>query len=127
MLPNSLRPLAPYLKKYWKGFAWGSLCVLLLNGIWVQFPRVIEWAVDYLDKGGRNTLQLSKYAGLLVAIAVSKGVFQFLTRWIVIGISREIEFDLRNDLFEHLEGLSNSYYQRTRTGDLMAGATNDLS
>ena len=127
MLPKSLRPLAPYLKKYWKGFAWGSLCVLLLNGIWVQFPRVIEWAVDYLDKGGRNTLQLSKYAGLLVAIAVSKGVFQFLTRWIVIGISREIEFDLRNDLFEHLEGLSNSYYQRTRTGDLMARATNDLN
>ena len=56
-----------------------------------------------------------------------KGIFQFLTRWIVIGVSREIEFDLRNDLFRHLEGLSYSYYQRTRTGDIMARATNDLN
>src|SRR5207248_249830 len=53
--------------------------------------------------------------------------FQYLTRWIVIGVSREIEFDLRNDLFKHLEKLSYSYYQRTRTGDIMARATNDLN
>ncbi len=67
------------------------------------------------------------YALLILAVAVSKGIFQFLTRWIVIGISREIEFDLRNDLFQHLETLSYSYYQRTRTGDIMARATNDLN
>jgi len=67
------------------------------------------------------------YSLLLVAIAFSKGIFQFLTRWKLIGISREIEFDLRNDLFCHLEGLSYSYYQRTRTGDIMARATNDLN
>ena len=60
-------------------------------------------------------------------MAATKGIFQFLTRWIVIGISREIEFDLRNDLFRHLESLSYSYYQRTRTGDIMARATNDLN
>lgn len=127
MLAKRLRPLAPYLKKYWRGFAWGSVCVLLVNGIWVLFPQVIKQAVDYLNKGGRDTVRLAGFAGLLVGIAVSKGVFQFLTRWIVIGISREIEFDLRNDLFAHLESLSYSYYQRTRTGDLMARATNDLN
>ena len=60
-------------------------------------------------------------------MAAIKGIFQFLTRWIVIGISREIEFDLRNDLFRHLESLSYSFYQRTRTGDIMARATNDLN
>jgi len=64
---------------------------------------------------------------LLLAVAAGKGIFQFLTRWVVIGVSREIEFDLRNDLFRHLEGLSYSYYQRTRTGDIMARATNDLN
>ena len=64
---------------------------------------------------------------MLLAIAVTKGIFQFLTRWIVIGISRDIEFDLRNDLFAHLEVLSYSYYQRHRTGDIMARATNDLN
>jgi ATP-binding cassette subfamily B multidrug efflux pump len=127
MLPRNLRPLYPYLKKYRAGFAQGALCVLLLNGIWVLFPQVIQRAVDYLKVGGRSTRQLAFYAFLLVAIALSKGVFQFLTRWIVIGISREIEFDLRNDMFAHLEGLSYSYYQRTRTGDVMARATNDLN
>jgi ATP-binding cassette, subfamily B, multidrug efflux pump len=67
------------------------------------------------------------YSLLLVAVVLTKGVFQFLTRWIVIGISRDIEFDLRNDLFRHLESLSYSFYQRTRTGDIMAKATNDLN
>ena len=67
------------------------------------------------------------YAAILLAIAVTKGIFQFLTRWIVIGVSRDIEFDLRNDLFARLESLSYSYYQRNRTGDIMARATNDLS
>jgi ATP-binding cassette subfamily B protein len=67
------------------------------------------------------------YAFLLLGVAGGKALFQFLTRWKLIGISREIEFDLRNDLFRHLEGLSYSYYQRTRTGDIMARATNDLN
>ena len=67
------------------------------------------------------------YALLILAVAVSKGIFRFLTRWVVIGISRDIEFDLRNDLFRHLESLSWSYYQRTRTGDIMARSTNDFN
>jgi ATP-binding cassette, subfamily B, multidrug efflux pump len=127
MLPKSLRPLTPYLKKYWRGFAWSALCVLLLNGIWVQFPQVLQRALDYLEKGGRGLGKLGFYALLLIVIAATKGVFQFFTRWIVIGISRDIEFDLRNDMFQHLERLSFPYYQRNRTGDIMARATNDLN
>jgi ATP-binding cassette subfamily B protein len=127
MLPKSLRPLFPYLKKYRRGFIVGTVCVLLLNGIAVQSPQVIKFALDYLEKGGRSTQTLAIYALLMVVIALSKGIFQFLTRWIVIGISRDIEFDLRNDLFHHLEQLSFPYYQRTRTGDIMARATNDLN
>ena len=127
MLPKSLRPLYPYLKKYRRGFMVGTLCVLLLNAIAVQSPQVIRVGLDYLEKGGRSVQKLVFYALLLIALALSKGIFQFLTRWIVIGISRDIEFDLRNDLFEHLERLSYPYYQRTRTGDIMARATNDLN
>jgi len=126
MVPKSLRPLLPYLKRYRWGFVIGTLCVLLTNGIWILFPQVIGNATDDLHEGvTRHKLLI--YAGLLLAIAVSKGIFQFLTRWIVIGISRDIEFDLRNDLFARLEGLSYSYYQRHRTGDIMARATNDLN
>src|SRR6201994_3045395 len=68
-----------------------------------------------------------RYAALLVAVSLAKGVFLFLTRWIIIGISRDIEFDLRNDLFRQLERQSASYYVEHRTGDIMARMTNDLN
>src|SRR6266536_414832 len=126
MLLKSLRPLLPYLKRYRWGYVAGTLCVFLTNGIWILFPLVLGKAADDLHEGvTRHKLLL--YAGLLLAIAVTKGIFQFLTRWIVIGVSRDIEYDLRNDLFARLETLSYSYYQRNRTGDIMARATNDLN
>src|SRR6267154_1110368 len=126
MLLKSLRPLLPYLKRYRWGYVAGTLCVFLTNGIWILFPLVLGKAADDLHQGvTRHKLLL--YAALLLAIAVTKGIFQFLTRWIVIGVSRDIEFDLRNDLFVRLETLSYSYYQRHRTGDIMARATNDLN
>ncbi len=126
MLPKSLRPLFPYMKNHRGAFAVGGLCVVLLNGIWVLLPQIIRRAVDDLQHGVTRE-KLLTYSLLILAVAISKSIFQFLTRWIVIGISREIEFDLRNDLFQHLETLSYSYYQRTRTGDIMARATNDLN
>ena len=126
MQTPSLRPLYPYLWKYRWGYLVGTLCVLLHNGIWILFPLVIKGAVDSLNTGVSRH-QLLTYALLLVGVALAKGIFQFLTRWVVIGISRDIEYDLRNDFFRHLESLSYSYYQRTRTGDIMARATNDLN
>ncbi|MFZ0800605.1 MAG: ABC transporter ATP-binding protein [Terriglobales bacterium] len=131
MLPKSLRPLFPYLKKYRGSFVVGTLCVFLNNGIWILFPEVVRRALGDLTQSMEQHrplhYQLLTYAVLLLAVACGRGIFQFLTRWILIGISREIEFDLRNDLFRHLESLSYSYYQRTRTGDIMARATNDLN
>jgi ATP-binding cassette, subfamily B, multidrug efflux pump len=123
---KNLRPLTPYFWKYRAGFLWGAVAVLLTNAIWVFFPQVIRRATDDLNQGvTRHKIVI--YSLSLLAIALAKGLFQFLTRWILIGISREIEFDLRNDLFTHLERLSHAYYQRTRTGDIMARATNDLN
>src|SRR5713226_2866618 len=126
MVPKNLRPLVPYLKRYRSGLFWGGLCVLFNNGVWILFPQVLRLAVNGLNSGVTHQ-KLRNYALLILAIALIKGIFQFLTRWIVIGISRDIEFDLRNDLFGHLERLSYSYYQRNRTGDIMARATNDLN
>jgi ATP-binding cassette subfamily B multidrug efflux pump len=130
MLLANLRPLFPYLKKYRSSYLWGGVCVLLMNGIWVLFPLVIGRAIDSLKAAdvSQQTLHvIGRLVGLILLVAGSKAIFQFLTRWIVIGVSREIEFDLRNDLFKHLESLSYSFYQRTRTGDIMARATNDLN
>src|SRR6266496_3833124 len=126
MLPKSLRPLLPYLKRYRWPYLAGTVCIFLTNGIWILFPLVLGKAADDLNSGVTRR-KLLLYAGLLLAIAVTKGIFQFLTRWILIGVSRDIEYDLRNDLFARLEVLSYSYYQRHRTGDIMARATNDLS
>jgi ATP-binding cassette, subfamily B, multidrug efflux pump len=126
MVPKNLRPLLPYLKRYRSGLFWGGLCVLLTNGIWILFPQVLRRAVNDLNSGVTRQ-KLLTYALFVLALALAKGIFQFLTRWVLIGISRDIEFDLRNDLFAHLERLSHSYYQRHRTGDIMARATNDLN
>ncbi|HSY93215.1 MAG TPA: ABC transporter ATP-binding protein [Candidatus Binatus sp.] len=126
MLPKSLRPLLPYVKRYRWGYVGGTLFVFLTQGIWILFPLVLGKAADDLHNGVTRH-KLLVYAGILLAIAATKGIFQFLTRWIVIGVSRDIEFDLRNDLFHKLESLSYSYYQRHRTGDIMARATNDLN
>src|SRR5438874_3067604 len=121
-----LHTLKPYFWRYRWGFVFGGLTVICNNFIWAQFPRVLGRATDDINSGVTRQ-KILFYSLLLVGIAVAKGIFQFLTRWKMIGLSREIEFDLRNDLFKHLEGLSYSFYQRTRTGDIMARATNDLN
>src|SRR5213593_4752392 len=127
MVAAHLRPLYPYLKKYRSAYIWGGICVFLMNGTWVLFPPIIGRAIDGMRQTGVTTHTIGVLALMLVAVALVKSIFQFLIRWILIGASREIEFDLRNDLFRHLEGLSYSFYQRTRTGDIMARATNDLN
>ena len=121
-----LQPLFPYFKKHRWGYALGSICVLLQNGIAVTIPLLIGHAIDHLRHGvSRRGLLID--ATLILGVTCAKGVFLFLNRKIVISISREIEFEMRNDIFRHLENLSYSFYQRTRTGDIMARATNDLN
>jgi ATP-binding cassette subfamily B protein len=122
----TLRPLFPYLRRYRRDFVWGGLAVIVSNSIWIFFPQVIRIAIDDLNSGVTQK-KILLYAGLLVGISAAKGVFLFLTRWIIIGISREIEFDLRNDLFRHLERQPAAYFQQHRTGDIMARMTNDLN
>src|SRR3954470_13080875 len=127
MFPKSLRPLLPYLKRYQRSYVWGGVCVLLMNAAWVLVPPIIGRAIDDMQRAGISLHKIGVLALLLLLASGTKAIFQFLIRWGLIGISREIEFDLRNDLFKHLEGLSHSFYQRTRTGDIMAKATNDLN
>ena len=123
---RDLRPLFSYMRRYRWGYALGFLCVICTNAIWVLFPKVLQAAIDGLDAGVTRSRILS-FAGLLVAISVVKGVFLYSQRWILIGISREIEFDLRNDLFRKLETQDTGFYRKYRTGDIMARMTNDLN
>src|SRR3984893_11347909 len=122
----TLRPLFPYLRRYRRDFVWGGLAAVISNAIWIFFPQVIRIAIDDLNQGVTRK-KIFLYAGLLVAISAAKGVFLFLTRWIIVGISSEIEFDLCNDLFRPLERQPAAYFQQHRTGDIMARMTNDLN
>ena len=124
---RDLRPLFAYMRRYRWSYLWGSLSVIATNAVSVQFPRVVGRAIDYLKDPGATRQRILFYAGILVAIYVAKGIFLYAQRWILIGISREIEFDLRNDLFVHLEKQDTGFYHRYRTGDIMARLTNDLN
>src|SRR5215469_1208988 len=124
---RDLRPLFAYMRRYRWGYVWGSLSVVATNMVAVQGPRIIGKAIDYLKQNGATRQTILFYAGLLVAVYLVKGVFLYAQRWILIGISREIEFDLRNDLFKHLEKQDSGFYHRYRTGDIMARMTNDLN
>jgi ATP-binding cassette subfamily B protein len=123
---HDLAPLSGYMRRYRWGYLWGTLSCICANGIWVLFPLVIQMAIDDMSHGATRQ-RILFFAGLLVAIALVKGVFLYSQRWILIGISREIEYDLRNDLFRQLERQDTGFYQRFRTGDIMARMTNDLS
>ena len=123
---KSLGSLWPYLRKYRGGLALGIGSLLVKDALAAGLPIVIKYGVDSLTRGFqlRTVLQL---AALLIGLSSLKGLFQYWMRVIIIGISRDIEYDLRNDLFGHLVELSQDFYSRYRTGDIMARSTNDLN
>jgi ATP-binding cassette subfamily B protein len=121
---KSFATIRKYLWRYRAGLALGGFCLVVKDVAQVGQPLMIGRAVDGLRGGGHLFL---RYVAILVGLALLKGLFQFWMRVIIIGISRDIEYDLRNDLFRHLASLSPDYYARTRTGDIMARATNDLN
>jgi len=123
---GEIAPLFKYMRRYRWGYVRGTLACVVTNMVAAQFPRVLGMAIDRIEKGTNGELILL-FAALLVGIIAVKGVFLYAQRWILIGISRDIEFDLRNDLFRKLELQDAGFYQRYRTGDIMARMTNDLN
>ncbi|MGO8934575.1 MAG: ABC transporter ATP-binding protein [Terracidiphilus sp.] len=123
---GDLAPLYSYMRRYRWQYVQGTLACVATNIVAVQFPRVLGMAVNRIQQGTTRELILV-FALILVAISLVKGAFLYAQRWILIGISREIEFDLRNDLFRKLEIQDSGFYQRYRTGDIMARMTNDLN
>jgi len=120
------RPIRPYLARYKGRFVTGFVCLLISQTVGVLVPLIIKAGIDDLMRGVALR-RLLLVVGLLTAVAAVKAVLQFWMRWILIGISRDAEYDLRNDLFRHLLRLSARYYTEHRTGDLMSKLTNDLN
>jgi len=122
---KNLRTAAPYYKPYWIPFTVGLLIVLASSAITSVIPWFLRRAIDAIGAGApmRTIWQL---AGLIVLAAIVGGAFRYGMRELMNGVSRWMEYDLRNDLFTHLETLDAAYFARTRTGDIMARLTNDL-
>jgi ATP-binding cassette subfamily B protein len=87
---------------------------------------VLRYAIDDLTADVTRA-KLGRYAGGFLALALAGGVFRFLMRRIIVGVSRAIEYDLRNVFFGHVQRLPLAYFHANRTGDLMSRATNDLN
>ncbi len=121
-----LRPLKPYLARYKRRYAVGLVCLIIVQAVGIAPPLIIKAAIDAIS-AGLSSRKLLFYAALLLGIALGKAFFQFWMRWILIGISRDAEYDIRNDLFRHLMRLSARYYTETPTGELMSKLTNDLN
>ncbi len=122
----AVRRLLPYALRYRQRYAVGLSAVVVTTAVSLAAPWILKFAIDDLRTGVTRG-KVAMYAGLLLAVGVVGGVFRFLMRRIVIGASRDIEYDLRNDFFAKLQTLDLGYFQHRRTGDLMSRATNDLN
>jgi ATP-binding cassette subfamily B multidrug efflux pump len=121
-----LKSVWPYLWKYRRGLALGMGSLLMTDLTKAALPLALRAGIDSLMKGFRLSL-VFEFAALIVLLSLVRGIFQYWMRVILIGISRDIEYDLRNDLFSHIVTLSQDFYAKYRTGDIMARATNDLN
>jgi ATP-binding cassette subfamily B protein len=122
----ALKTIFRYLSRYRGHLALGAASLIAADLLTLANPWILKTTIDALSRGITKH-ELVTYAGLLVAIMAVGGVFRFLMRRIMIGVSRRIEVDIRADFFRHLQSLSPAFYHRHRTGDLMALATNDLN
>jgi ATP-binding cassette, subfamily B, multidrug efflux pump len=123
---KNLRLAAPYYKPYWIQFTIGLLIVFASSAITSVIPWLLRRAIDAI--GSRAPMSsIWQLSGLIVLAAIVGGAFRYGMRELMNGVSRWIEYDLRNDLFAHLETLDPAYFAQTRTGDIMARLTNDLS
>ena len=119
------RRLIQYLARYRRAFLTGVICVVLATAINTGGPWILKYAIDDLSQG-LTFEKVRLYGALLFALSAVGGVFRFLMRRIIVGASRDFEYDLRNDFFAALQRLHLAYFQHHRTGDLMSRATSDL-
>ena len=123
---NSIYLIKPYLEERRLFIVIGLVCLIIVDFLQLFIPRVIKWAIDDLTNYRIDVSSLLIYALYIVGIAVLIGIFRYIWRRCLLGTSRRVEEGLRNKLFNHIQILSTSYFVKTKTGDLMAHATNDI-
>jgi ATP-binding cassette, subfamily B, multidrug efflux pump len=121
-----MRRLGGYMYRYRWRYAAGGLCVLVTASLAMSIPYLLKRAIDAIGHGAPFA-RITTYAVWIVAIAVVQAVVRTFSRTLIFNVGRDIEYDLRNDLFAHLQTLPLSFYQRQQTGDLMSRLINDVN
>ena len=121
-----IKPLfIKYFKSQSRNWGLGFAATGISSGFAVISPLILRRAIDDLQ-GGTTPSNLLVNALLIVGVIGISGIFRFFMRQTIIVASRKIEYEMRSDLFAHLETLDRSFYEKTPTGDIMSRATNDL-
>jgi ATP-binding cassette subfamily B multidrug efflux pump len=123
---SPFRRLLPYVLRHRRDLTLGLVMTVAATAIQLAGPWILKFAIDDLTRSVTSG-KLLLYGTLTLGIAIFGGLFRYATRRVLMGASRDIEYEMRNDFFAHLQRLSLGYYQAHRTGDLMSRATNDLS
>jgi ATP-binding cassette subfamily B protein len=118
--------LKHYIGRYWRRYFLGGLCLLGTATLVMWIPWWIREAVRIIEQGGALE-DVTYYAAIIAAAAVVQGVVRTFSRALIFNAGRNVEYDLRNDLFAHLQRLPVSFYHSQRTGDLMSRLINDIS
>ena len=124
---KSLRKVFPYLRRYRGRLVLGLLFITLSNVFSVLIPRYVGSIIDGLASGKISSGELLREALIILGLSIGSGVFLYLTRQMIIVMSRLVEYDLRNAFMRHVQSLPMGYFTSTPTGDIMALATNDIS
>jgi ATP-binding cassette subfamily B multidrug efflux pump len=121
-----MKRLFYYAGRYWRRYLVGGLCLLGTATLVMWIPWWIREAVRIIEHGG-SLSDVTAYAGIIALAAVAQGVVRTYSRALIFNAGRNVEYDLRNDLFAHLQKLSVSFYHAQSTGDLMSRVINDIS
>ena len=123
---KNLLTLKKYFIKYKTKLLWGMLFILVSNAMTVYLPILLKDSINEIQKNATSSILL-KYALLIVGTSIVAGIFRYLIRQSIIVVSREIEYDLRGDFWEHIQKLPLKYFQNNSTGNIMSHATNDIN
>lgn len=123
---KSIHLIKPYFAENRLVIFFGIISLIIVDFLQLFIPRVVKWAVDDLTGFQTDITKLLHYAIYIVGIAIMIGIFRYIWRRCLIGMSRRVEEGLRNRFFAHIQTLSASYFDKIKTGDLMAHATNDI-
>lgn len=133
-LMKELKHLNKYFKKYWLQLLLGVLVTIIARVFALFMPSYVNKSIQVVESFLSNSIAVAQarsllleYIGIIIGVSLLSAFFTFLTRQMILTIGRYIEYDLKNEVFDHYQRLSLNFYKKNRTGDLMNRISEDVS